>query len=115
MTGAALELYLIHGRDTAERELEDWGPDGPRLQGVIGLHQTYGNGARVVFASRAAKEAARELTGWESVDDDTLQMRWEDDLVAIAGVVAPRHVFAEGEEPAPVRLYGDWGLMVPAA
>ena len=101
MTGAALELYLIHGRDTAERELEDWGPDGPRLQGVIGLHQTYGNGARVVFASRAAKEAARELTGWESV--------------AIAGVVAPRHVFAEGEEPAPVRLYGDWGLMVPAA
>lgn len=93
----AFELYLSHGRKDIEQAMDDWGFDGPRLQGVTGLHQTYGDNQRVVFESVEACKAAQALTGWESWDDDQLTMRWEQDLV--------RTDSADGAS-----FFGDWGL-----
>ncbi|MBR1173877.1 hypothetical protein JQ617_07920 [Bradyrhizobium sp. KB893862 SZCCT0404] len=91
------ELYLIHGRNNPEQSMDNWGFDGPRLQGVTGLHQTYGNAARVVFADDAAMEAARALTGWDVWDECQLEMRWHDDMVVTNTTDGPSY-------------YGDWGI-----
>lgn len=94
-----MELYLHHGRKTPGEALEDWGPSGPRLVGVIGIHQTYGNAANVFFVDGAACEAAHKMTGWETWDENALTMRWEEDCVVVIG--------ADGVK----MFYGDWGLM----
>jgi hypothetical protein len=90
------ELYLLHGRDDVNEALEDWGFDGPRLQGVIGTHQTYGDRLNVFFANRDAFNAAKALTDWETCDENALTMAWRDDCVMAKG-----------------KFYGDWGLMLP--
>lgn len=94
-----MELYLHHGRAKPEQAMEEWGPSGPRLQGVKGIHQTYGNPVNVFFVSVAAKEEARRLTGWDPWDSHALTMRWEQDCVHVA------------DATGTAVLYGDWGLM----
>jgi hypothetical protein len=93
-----MDLYLHHGRATPDQKLDDWGPSGPRLLGVKGIHQTYGNPANVFFESAAACKEAQRLTGWATWDDNALTMAWRDDCVHVTG--------PEGEA-----FYGDWGLM----
>jgi hypothetical protein len=95
-----MELYLHHGRDKPDQTMNDWGPNGPRLQGVVGIHQTYGNPANVFFESPQACETARLLTGWENFEDKALTMAWEDDLIRVLPPGAPAAVY-----------YGDWGIM----
>lgn len=89
-----MELYLHHGRKTADEELEDWGFDGPRLQGVTGIHVTYLTHYSVHFESAEACATAQALTGWDRWDVNALRMLFEDDLVKTK----------DG-------LFGDWGLM----
>jgi hypothetical protein len=93
-----MDLYLQHGRKTPDERLEDWGSEGPRLKGVAGIHQTYGNAANVHFTDRAAMLEAQRLTGWEEWDDNALTMKWHEDMVLCVcdGVAS---------------YYGDWGLM----
>ena len=88
-----VELYLKHGRNNPSEDLEEWGFDGPRLQNVIGTHQTYGTAIKVFFATEADARAAQGLTGWEVWDANSLTMKWKDDLVEAGG-----------------KFYGDWGL-----
>jgi hypothetical protein len=93
-----MELYLSHGRKTPDEQLSDWGDNGPRLQGCIGLHQTYGHEANVYFTDNAAMLAAKALTGWEEWDDNALTMRWHEDMV---------HTQCNGVS----MYYGDWGII----
>lgn len=91
------ELYLLHGRNAPDEKLEDWGFDGHRLQGVTGIHQTYGNPVNVFFVDREAMLNAKARTGWEEWDENALTMKWREDLVyTIEGAVES--------------YYGDWGL-----
>lgn len=94
-----MELYLHHGRKTPDEQLDDWGPNGPRLAGVKGIHQTYGNAANVHFDDQPAADEARRLTGWDAFDASALTMRWQEELVHVKG------------PDGTVMLYGDWGIM----
>jgi len=94
-----MELYIHHGRKSPDEKLDNWGPEGPRLKGVKGIHQTYGNPANVFFDDAAAQQEAKRLTGWEEWDENALTMRWSEDYVLIKG--------PDGVE----MFYGDWGLM----
>ncbi len=93
-----MELYLSHGRKTPDENLDDWGPNGPRLQGVKGCHQTYNTPVNIHFVSRAAKDEAQRLTGWETWDEKALTIRWHEDMV---------HCRCDGVD----MYYGDWGLI----
>ncbi|MCW8399303.1 hypothetical protein OQJ26_10925 [Legionella sp. PATHC038] len=37
-----MQLHLFHGRTTSDKSLQDWGFDGPTINGIIGLTGTYG-------------------------------------------------------------------------
>lgn len=94
-----MELYLKHGRKNLLDEMNDWGPEGPRLQGVKGIHQTYGTPANVFFDTPAASQEAQRLTGWHRWEDDALTMVWKEDCIAVKG--------PDGDE----MFFGDWGLI----
>ena len=94
-----MRLYLLHGRHKPDDELQDWGFDGPKLEGVEGIHQTYGNPINVHFKTEADCKHARAITGWIELDRTTLTMLWDDDMV----LIQPEF----GEEA----FFGDWGLM----
>lgn len=96
-----MELYLHHGRKTVDESLDDWGPNGPTLKGVKGIHQTYGNGPNVFFKSRNYMILAKALTGWEEWDDNALTMRW-----------APNNEgLVEVRDGSNTIFYGDWGII----
>jgi hypothetical protein len=93
-----LDLYLQHGRHSPEESPQDWGFDGPRLKGVKGIHQTYGNAINVFFVDRSTMLLAKALTGCDEWVSDALVMRWHGDLVHVNDESGPNY-------------YGDWGLM----
>lgn len=94
-----MELYLKHGRASLDKDMSDWGTEGPRLKGVKGIHQTYGAPANVFFDTSAAQKEAQRLTCWPAWDDNALTMVWESDCIVVHG--------ADGQQ----MFYGDWGLM----
>lgn len=63
---------MFHGRlsyaggatDEEGKELDDWGFTGPELLDVVGFHVTYGD-MRVYFKNQAARDRAKEQTGWD--------------------------------------------------
>lgn len=101
-----MDLYIHHGRKSPDEKLDNWGPQGPRLKGVKGIHQTYGNPANVFFVDAAAKEEAKRLTGWEEWDDNALTMRWGPGPAPTANEL----VVCKGPDGVEM-FYGDWGLM----
>lgn len=94
-----MKLYLQHGRATLDEALDDWGPEGPTLEGVKGIHQTYGTSVKVYFETPEAHGDAWKKTKWRIWEDNiSLEMEWEQDLVAIT-------------MPDGKRMYfGDWGI-----
>lgn len=88
-----MQLALLHGRSDPAQNLEDWGPDGPKLQDVIWVHGTYMTQINVAFTTLEAADAAATLTGWQKMDDNVLQLQLQDDLVVANGM-----------------FYGDWEL-----
>jgi hypothetical protein len=96
------DLYLHHGRKTIDESLDDWGPNGPTLHNVIGIHQTYGAGPNVYFTDKPSADKAHALTAWEEWDDNALTMKWQDGLVVVT-------------QESTTMLYGDWGLIAPSA
>lgn len=112
-----LNLRLYHGRHAPDEEIDEklnggWGFDGPTLEGVIGLHWTYGVHIRVEFVDEQAAERARKLTGWEEWDSNVLGMlKWEDLIMT--------QVPEDNDDPdvAPEAVssyYGDFALYQPA-
>jgi hypothetical protein len=106
-----MDFYMYHGRlsedggaTTAEGEpIDDWGFEGPRLQGCIGFHCTYGVDGHfnVFFADKAARDAAFEQTGWKV---------WEDN--ALTAEFSSRSDLIKAWNPGRNRweYFGDWGL-----
>jgi hypothetical protein len=86
-------ILLYHGRTDRAEEMDSWGFDGPRLEGVAWLVVTYKDLFRVKFKDHESFNAALAATGWESWDLLTLNMRFENDLVVAGG-----------------KYYGDWSL-----
>ncbi len=94
-----MEIYLQHGRKSRYEQLNNWGPDGPTLKEVAGIHQIYGGTMNIFFKSHEAMSEAQRLTGWpEGDDDNTLKMQWHEDLVLIQ------------PPDAPEMFFGDWGI-----
>lgn len=60
-----MKLFLYHGRKTKDEEMEDWGYDGPRIEDVNYLIDSYHCHLRVSFRTRAAMFKAIEITGWK--------------------------------------------------
>jgi hypothetical protein len=86
-------ILLYHGRTARAEEMDDWGFDGPRLEGVDWLTATYMDLFRVKFKDYESFNAARAATGWKSWDVLTLEMETKDGLVVANG-----------------KFYGDWSL-----
>ena len=63
-----MKLFLYHGRKTVDEEVEDWGYDGPTIEDVNYLHDTYHSNLTIAFRTRAAMHKAIEITGWEIRD-----------------------------------------------
>jgi hypothetical protein len=106
------ELYLLHGRTRLDENLDDWGFDGPRLQGVEGIHGTYGN-INIHFATEEDLIAAQQLTGWEKFGDNALTLRMAEDCVEVRGFDG--HDNDKSPLTGATVYFGDWGLMTPKA
>lgn len=75
-----MKLKLLHGRTTPDEELDDWGFDGPTLEGVSYVHSAY-TMFTVGFQTVELAEKAQELTGWRLFDSKVLQMQFEGEMV----------------------------------
>lgn len=64
MSAITFKLRMLHGRDAEDEKLLGWGFDGPTLEGIQWIHWTYGS-ANIEFVDTAARDKARELTGWD--------------------------------------------------
>lgn len=106
-----MKFYMNHGRtesgpptDVDGNVVDDWGFDGPTLEGVTGFHCTYGLGGTftVYFATASAAAAAREKTGWREWDENALTAAFntDSDLLQIWNPERER-----------VEYFGDWGVM----
>jgi hypothetical protein len=107
----ASKVLLTHGRlnprtggtDIDGHDVDDWGFDGPTLEGCTGLHWTYGE-IRLCFLDEAHKNAAQLLTDWADGHCD-------DDLVP---------VFVDGCirtyscERGRFEFFGDWDITAPS-
>lgn len=102
MTNQANDLIFLHGRTDPAQDMDDWGFDGPVLEGVAWVHWTYGN-MNVAFVSPEAAQQAADATGWKWMDENILEMTFDDDLV----VIRPN----SGRDPA--QYFGDFEIQGP--
>jgi len=106
-----MDFYMHHGRldpkggpeDPPGNPVDGWGFEGPRLQGCIGFHCTYGVDGHfnVFFEDWKARAIARELTGWEPWDETGLTARFSDDNTLLA---------IEDRCSGVTHYFGDWGI-----
>lgn len=75
-----MKLRLFHGRHKPEQNLEDWGFDGPLIQGIQDISWTYGN-LRLHFKDKTSWLEARNQTGWDGMGDWSLDVAQKDDLI----------------------------------
>lgn len=94
-------LHLYHGRKDPAADMDDWGEDGPTLEGVVHLQWTY-TSINVLFATQEACETARAQTGWGPGSyENSLEMTFSGDMVDV--VVA-----------SEIMYFGDWCLRADA-
>ncbi len=98
--GRNFDLYIQHGRKHPTEELDDWGPNGPKLKNCIGIHSTYKN-MYAYFETPRDCEVAEQLTGWERWEANSLVMKYHDKLLVAK--------FENGD----IGYFGDWGLIAP--
>ena len=75
-----MKFLLLHGRDDPAQDMENWGYNGPELEGVKYVHSVYGN-LTIGFKSRMEAQTAHELTGWPYFDEAVLEITFFEDLV----------------------------------
>jgi hypothetical protein len=89
---------MFHGRNAPDESLDNWGFDGPTLEGVAAVHSTYGN-QRVFFDSPESLKAAQLLTGWDDFHcGESLDMPIHEDLLVIS--------LPDGRK----QYFGDWKI-----
>lgn len=92
-----MRLTTMHGRRDPNQDMEDWGFDGPIIDGIIAVHSTYGS-KNVFFATNEAAEKAHRVTGWPFFDNNALEMRFQDGMLLLTPA------------DASAAWYGDWEL-----
>jgi hypothetical protein len=95
-------LTLLHGREHPAERLDTWGFDGPTLHGVSWLAVTYLSTFRVGFDDAAAATIAHRITGWDWIDELTLEIGVSGELIHTPGLPTP-----SGTTGA---WFGDWSL-----
>jgi hypothetical protein len=98
-----MRLLLIHGRFDPDETMEDWGFNGPDIEGVEALHVTYQQTYVLHFTDAAAATKAHALTGWPYFDQDALELTFHDDMLKTVCVAAD----------GPAMFFGDWELQLP--
>lgn len=98
----SLDLLLIHGRHDPDEQMEEWGFNGPTLQGIEALHVTYQQTFVLHFKDRASCQTAQALTGWPEWDDRALELQFHDDMLKVIPIASD----------GPVAFYGDYELQV---
>lgn len=97
-----MRLLLIHGRFDPDESLDDWGFNGPDIEGVEALHVTYQQTFVLQFADRASCQKAAILTGWREWDELALEMTFHDDMLKTINVAAD----------GPAMFFGDYEVQV---
>jgi hypothetical protein len=90
-TKPGLYLAAYHGRESVDRQMDDWGSSGPLFGPLISCHTTYARLIRLQFES--ASDEARLFRAIEFPHPQHLRL--EQDLILYNGV-----------------YYGDWSLFV---
>lgn len=90
-----MKLITLHGRNNPEQPMNDWGFDGPDIDGIVALHVTYNATHVLHFATVGAAKKAAEITGWEVWDNRALSLQFRDDMLYM---------------PARGEYYGDWEI-----
>lgn len=80
-----MRLTLLHGRAQPDAQLTSWGFDGPELDDILYVHGTYLTTLSVGFLTEEAAQRAQSLTGWQSVDETTLELRLCGDMIVADG------------------------------
>ena len=92
-----MRFILLHGRDNPDQNMDDWGYNGPVLEGVKYLHSVYGN-LTIGFRSRKEARTAHKLTGWPYFDEAVLEITFFEDLVLCRN------------KNRKSQYYGDWEI-----
>lgn len=58
-------LKLLHGRRSPDKDMDDWGADGPLIEGIMYFHVTYNSIGSVGFESKEACDIAQRQLGWQ--------------------------------------------------
>lgn len=95
-----MKLVLLHGRDYPDQDMDNWGYNGPHLEGVKYVHSVYGN-LTIGFKSLKEAQTAHELTGWPYFDEAVLEITFHEDLVLCRSKNGNQY-------------YGDWELQEDA-
>ena len=100
-----LRLLLIHGRFDPAEQMDEWGFNGPDIEGIEALHVVYQTTYVLHFKDAASAQRAQGLTGWREWDVDALEMSFHDDMLKAQPIMCD----------GPVAYYGDYELQeVPA-
>lgn len=96
-----MKFAIYHGRlsyktgptDIDGNPVDDWGFDGPVLEGVKALDFTYGQ-YELLFISEEAKQKAKKQTGWlDGVHEHSLRIRFRDDCVSVTNYERKRREY----------------------
>lgn len=98
-----MRLISLHGRLKPDQEMDDWGFNGPTIEGIVAVHFTYGE-PHVFFARDEDANKAWEITDWEWFDDKALIARTFDDLLVMDNV----EISEDGEVWVGRAYFGDW-------
>ncbi len=76
-----IKMEMWYGREEIDHELDDDGFEGPVIRNIERVVVTYSQTLRLFFLNREDLEQAVELTGWRELDDDILEVPYENDMV----------------------------------
>lgn len=88
-----MKLTLIHGRNDPDEQMEDWGFEGPIIEGIEWMAVTYMTHFRIKVANNEIAEELAKKLGWDMWEDCQLLIKFHDDMIE-----------AEG------KYYGDWSI-----
>lgn len=92
-------LSLWHGRHDPDQDMEDWGFDGPVIEGIVAIHTTYLSEIRITFKDLQHTRRAFIQTMWEEgLNNDELLISITDDMIYV---------------PRRAAWYGDWSFYIP--
>ena len=76
-----MKLTLFHGRYHPDEYMNDWGFEGPTLEGIISIHGTYTAHLKIFFKNHKSYIEAQQLTGWHKWDENALEARYDSEML----------------------------------